>query len=203
MQSSFKTDRNNGASGHKSQVQRPTVVILGAGFGGLWATRAFAKRPVNVVLIDRHNYHTFLPLLYQVGAAELEPENIAQPLRKIFWNQTNVRFQLGELRGIDYSAKTVQLTNHQVHYDYLVIATGHSRRQVVAMSEEIDRKLEQDMGDTRLNVAGKQEGRWIVLDYGDVVIHLFDDETRMFYSLENLWADAKRVDLTQTLAGLK
>lgn len=134
MQSTFNTDRNNGANEHKkpihenlrngSQAQRPTVVVLGAGFGGLWATRTFAKRPVNVVLIDRHNYHTFFPLLYQVGAAELEPEDIAQPLRKIFWNQANVRFQLGEVRGIDYSAKTVHLTHHQVHYDYLVVALG-------------------------------------------------------------------------------
>ena len=118
MQSTFKTGRN------KSQVLRPTVVILGAGFGGLWATRAFAKRPVNVVLIDRHNYHTFFPLLYQVGAAELEPEDIAQPLRKIFWNQANVRFQLAEVLDIDYSAKTVHLIDHQVHYDYLVVALG-------------------------------------------------------------------------------
>jgi NADH dehydrogenase len=134
MQSPIETNRKNRANGRKKTVHekltnkspedRPTVVVLGAGFGGLWATRAFAKRPVNVVLIDRHNYHTFLPLLYQVGAAELEPEDIAQPLRKIFWNQANVRFQLGEVQGIDYSAKTVQLTHHQVHYDYLVIALG-------------------------------------------------------------------------------
>ena len=124
MQSTFKTDRNNGAKGDISHVHRPTVVVLGAGFGGLWAARTFAQHPVNVLLIDRHNYHTFFPLLYQVGAAELEPEDIAQPLRKIFWNQANVRFQLGEVREIDYSAKTVHLMNHQVHYDYLVVALG-------------------------------------------------------------------------------
>ena len=134
MQSTFKTRRNNDTNGHKSpvhenvrnksQVRHPTVVVLGAGFGGLWATRAFAKHPINVVLIDRHNYHTFFPLLYQVGAAELEPEDIAQPLRKIFWKQANVRFQLGEVQGIDFSAKTVHLSNHQVHYDYLVVALG-------------------------------------------------------------------------------
>jgi NADH dehydrogenase len=124
MRSIFKTHRKNDTNGHKNKVDHPTIVILGAGFGGLWATRAFANRPVNVVLIDRHNYHTFFPLLYQVGAAELEPEEIAQPLRKIFWNQANVRFQLGEVRGINYPAKTVQLTNRQVHYDYLVIALG-------------------------------------------------------------------------------
>ena len=83
MQSTFKTDRNNGANGHKSQVRRPTVVVLGAGFGRLWATRTFANRPINVVLIDRNNYHTFFPRLHQVGAAELKPDDIPQPLRKI------------------------------------------------------------------------------------------------------------------------
>jgi NADH dehydrogenase len=118
MQSTFKKSRD------KDQVRRPTVVVLGAGFGGLWATRTFANRPVDVVLIDRHNYHTFFPLLYQVGAAELEPEEIAQPLRKIFWKQANVRFQLGEVQEIDYSAKTVQLKHHQIHYDYLLVALG-------------------------------------------------------------------------------
>jgi NADH:ubiquinone reductase (H+-translocating) len=118
MPSTFKPDRN------KSDVNHPTVVILGAGFGGLWATRGFANQPINVVLIDRHNYHTFLPLLYQVGAAELEPEDIAQSLRKIFWKQANVRFHLGEVRGINFAAKAVHLAEHQVHYDYLVIALG-------------------------------------------------------------------------------
>ena len=131
MRSSFETYQKNGQRKpvhenlrNKSQVHTPTVVVLGGGFGGLWATRTFANRPINVVLIDRHNYHTFFPLLYQVGAAELEPEDIAQPLRKIFWNQPNVRFHIGEVLGIDYSAKTVHLTSHQVHYDYLVVALG-------------------------------------------------------------------------------
>jgi NADH:ubiquinone reductase (H+-translocating) len=123
MPSSFKTSvHENPRNGR--QVQRPTVVVLGAGFGGLWATRTFANRPVNVVLIDRHNYHTFFMLLYQVGAAELEPEDIAQPLRKILWNQANVRFHIGEVAGIDYSEKTVQLRDSRVHYDYLVVALG-------------------------------------------------------------------------------
>lgn len=63
MQSTFKTDGRDGAKGHKT-MHHPTVVVLGAGFGGLWATRAFANRPVNVVLIDHQNYHTFFPLLY-------------------------------------------------------------------------------------------------------------------------------------------
>ena len=134
MRSSFETHQNIDVQEtetsvyenlrNKEQVHRPTVVVLGAGFGGLSAARTFAKHPVNVVLIDRHNYHTFLPLLYQVGAAELEPEDIAQSLRKIFWKQPNVRFHLGEVRKIDYSTKTVHLENHPVYYDYLLVALG-------------------------------------------------------------------------------
>ncbi|GAB6167174.1 hypothetical protein JCM19992_31740 [Thermostilla marina] len=78
-------------------------------------------------------------------------------------------------------------------FDYFVIATGTSRRQMHAMSEEIDRALEQDVGDRRLGVEGYQESRWILLDYGDVVVHLFAPEVRDFYALEELWANAERV----------
>ena len=85
-------------------------------------------------------------------------------------------------------------------FDYFVIATGTSRRQLHAMSEEIDHVLEDDMGDHRMGIEGYTESRWIVLDYGTVVIHLFDEEMRAYYDLENLWAEALRVDLTDTLA---
>jgi ribosome-associated protein len=87
-------------------------------------------------------------------------------------------------------------------FDYFVIATGASRRQLHAISEEIDRVLEKEMGDRRMGIEGYQECRWILLDYGDVVIHLFDAEARAFYDLENLWAEAKRVDLTAVLANI-
>src|ERR1700759_2296910 len=72
-------------------------------------------------------------------------------------------------------------------FDYFVLATGSSRRQLHAMSEEIDHKLEDDMGDHRLGVEGYQDSRWILLDYGDVVIHLFEPEARDYYGLEDLW----------------
>ena len=78
-------------------------------------------------------------------------------------------------------------------FDYFVIATGTSRRQLHAMSEEIDHTLEDDLHDHRMGIEGYDESRWIVLDYGSVVIHLFDEETRGYYRLEDLWADAKRV----------
>jgi ribosome-associated protein len=78
-------------------------------------------------------------------------------------------------------------------FDYFVLATGTSRRQLHAMSEEIDRALEEGLGDRRLGIEGYEESRWILLDYGDVVVHLFEPETREYYALEQLWAQAKRV----------
>jgi ribosome-associated protein len=79
-------------------------------------------------------------------------------------------------------------------FDYFMIVTGTSRRQLHAISEEIDRVLEHELGDRRLGIEGYETSRWILLDYGDVVIHLFDEETRKYYDLENLWSPAVRVD---------
>lgn len=78
--------------------------------------------------------------------------------------------------------------------DYFVIGTGASRRQLHAMSEAIDDRLGKELGDERLGIEGYRESRWILLDYGNVVIHLFDAETRGYYALENLWGEAPRVE---------
>jgi ribosome-associated protein len=80
-------------------------------------------------------------------------------------------------------------------FDYFVLASGTSRRQLHAMSEEIDRALQEGLGDRRLGIEGYQESCWILLDYGDVVIHLFEPETREYYALEQLWGHARRVPL--------
>ncbi len=77
-------------------------------------------------------------------------------------------------------------------FDFFVIVSGASRRQLHAMSEEIDRVMEEE-GDRRLGIEGYVESRWILLDYGDVVVHLFEPETRAYYALEQLWGHAKRV----------
>jgi ribosome-associated protein len=81
-------------------------------------------------------------------------------------------------------------------FDYFVIVTGTSRRQLHAISEEIDHTLEDEMNDKRDGIEGYNDSRWILLDYGSVVIHLFDQETRSYYDLENLWAGAPVIDLT-------
>ena len=80
-------------------------------------------------------------------------------------------------------------------FDFFVIVTGNSRRQLHAISEEIDRVLENELGDQRLGIEGYNESRWILLDYGSVVIHLFDADTRAYYALEDLWAHANRFPL--------
>jgi ribosome-associated protein len=80
-------------------------------------------------------------------------------------------------------------------FDYFVIVTGNSRRQLHAISEEIERVLQQELRDKRMGIEGYEESRWILLDYGNVVIHLFDQETREFYALEDFWGQAERVPL--------
>ena len=96
-----------------------------------------------------------------------------------------------ELQGED--VVILDMRDQTTWFDYFVLATGTSRRQLHAMSEEIDHKLEDELGDQRMGIEGYRESRWIVLDYGTVVIHLFDEETRRYYSLETLWGDARQV----------
>ncbi len=106
--------------------KRPQVVIIGAGFGGLNAARALAKLPVDVILIDRKNHHTFQPLLYQVAMAVLSPADIASPIRAIFRGQENVKVFLGTAADFDLEKQTVKFkdTDVTVPYDYLIVAAG-------------------------------------------------------------------------------
>jgi NADH:ubiquinone reductase (H+-translocating) len=103
---------------------KPRVIVIGAGFGGLWAVRTLAREPVDILVIDRNNYHTFLALLYQVAAAELEAEDIAYPVRSIFRNPTEADFALAYVRAIDVEKRIVKTDKQEFPYDYLVLATG-------------------------------------------------------------------------------
>lgn len=103
---------------------RPRVVVVGAGFAGLAAVKGLRHAPVDVVLIDRHNYHLFQPLLYQVATAALSPAQIAQPVRAIVRRQKNCTVALGEVTGIDTARKIVRGHAGEMSYDYLVVATG-------------------------------------------------------------------------------
>ncbi|MHB1346060.1 MAG: NAD(P)/FAD-dependent oxidoreductase [Candidatus Humimicrobiaceae bacterium] len=100
------------------------VVIVGAGFGGLWAARAFAKANADILMLDRNNYHTFLPLLYQVAAAELGPEDIAHPVRKILRKQPNIHMEMVDVEILDIPMHRINAGGRLITYDYLIIATG-------------------------------------------------------------------------------
>ncbi len=107
-------------------VARPHVVIIGGGFAGLNVARGLGSLPLDVTLIDRHNYHLFQPLLYQVAMAVLSPGDIAVPIRAIVSKERNVKVLFAEARAIDVSNRLVLLDEGEVHYDYLVLATGAS-----------------------------------------------------------------------------
>jgi len=102
----------------------PHIVIVGAGFGGLETAQRLAHAPVQITLIDRHNYHLFQPLLYQIAIAGLVPSQIAYPLRTIFRRQKNLTFQMGEVTSIDFNARYVRTNGSVIAYDYLVLAVG-------------------------------------------------------------------------------
>ena len=105
--------------------RKPEVVIIGGGFGGLWAATALSNKPVDVALIDRKNHHVFQPLLYQVATAVLSPGEIAQPLRRILHDAKNIEVILGEVTDFDLAGKTVKLEDgSEVGYDYLIVAAG-------------------------------------------------------------------------------
>jgi NADH dehydrogenase len=104
--------------------RRPRVVIVGCGFGGLFAARALARAPVEVLVVDRNNYHLFQPLLYQVASAALGPADIAQPIRTVLRGQENAFVMLGEVTGIDLAAAGVDVGETRLSYDYLILAPG-------------------------------------------------------------------------------
>src|SRR5271166_5524101 len=104
--------------------QRPRVVIVGGGFGGLSAARGLARAPVEVLLIDAHNHHCFQPLLYQVATAALAPSDIAWPIRHVLRRQANATVLMASVLGVDADRRIVSTSQGQFAFDWLVLATG-------------------------------------------------------------------------------
>ncbi len=111
---------NGGSEGER----RPRVVVVGAGFAGLWAVQRLRREPVDVLLLDRQNYHTFLPLLYQVAAAELGPTDIAYPVRSILRDQKNATFRMAEVVEVDLEHSEVVTPVERIPYDHLILGMG-------------------------------------------------------------------------------
>jgi choline dehydrogenase-like flavoprotein len=108
------------------QKNSPRVVVVGSGFGGLVAAQTLARYPVKVTLVDRQNFHTFQPLLYQVATAGLSPGEIAAPIRWILRNRRNVEVLMAEVQDFDLARKVVKLADGELAYDYLIVAAGAS-----------------------------------------------------------------------------
>jgi NADH dehydrogenase len=112
----------------QGQGKPKRVIIIGAGFGGLFAAQVLADEPVDVLLVDRNNYHTFKPLLYQVATSALDPSEIAVPIRNIFQDASNIHCLMGSVTAIKPSKKTVTIEmgglSRDESYDYLVVAAG-------------------------------------------------------------------------------
>lgn len=120
----------NGTSSHEQPTamnhpdRRPKVVIIGAGFGGTHAASRLAQTDMDVLVIDRNNYHGFWPLLYQVATAGLEPQSIAYPVRGLLRRYGNVNFQMSEVTGIDLVGKKILTQDEAIDYDYLIMSAG-------------------------------------------------------------------------------
>ncbi|AMJ64372.1 NAD(P)/FAD-dependent oxidoreductase [Hymenobacter sp. PAMC 26628] len=148
---------------------QPRVVIVGGGFGGLALAQSLAKVPVQVVLIDKHNYHAFQPLLYQVATAGLAADNIVAPFRKALGKQKNFYFRLAEVQSIDATAQVVETTIGLLRYDYLVLATG-------ATSNFFGDKLMQEHAVTLKSVSDALELRNTLLANFEQALQLGDQE---------------------------
>ncbi|QAA83085.1 NAD(P)/FAD-dependent oxidoreductase [Aequorivita sp. H23M31] len=108
--------------------KKAKIIIIGAGFGGIKLTKSFYKKPVDVLLIDRNNYHNFQPLMYQVATGGLEPGSIAYPVRRIFRKYDNVNFRMAEVQSVDIHQNQIISSIGRIHYDYLVIASGSENK---------------------------------------------------------------------------
>lgn len=119
------TEQNNGKSmSGVASGQLPRVVIVGGGFGGLYAARTLHKAPVQVTVVDRTNHHVFQPLLYQVATAGLSSEQIAAPIRSVLRHQHNTEVLMAEVTGVDTEKRIVHTSERALPYDYLILATG-------------------------------------------------------------------------------
>ena len=103
---------------------RPKIVIIGAGFGGITIAKSLKNNPVEVLLIDQHNYHNFQPLMYQIATGGLEPDSIAYPVRRIFREQSNFSFRMAKVEYVKTDVQSLHTSIGDISYDYLVIATG-------------------------------------------------------------------------------
>ncbi|TDE18226.1 NAD(P)/FAD-dependent oxidoreductase [Dyadobacter psychrotolerans] len=174
------------------------VVIIGAGFGGLALAREIAKREdLQVVLIDRNNYHQFQPLFYQVAMAGLEPSSISFPLRKVFQSKKNVHIRITEVHGVNPDRKSVDTDLGEITYDYLVIATGASTNYF-GMKEIEERAIPMKTVSEALALRNR-----ILQNFEDALSVDSDDQREGLMSVVVVGGGPTGVELSGTLAEMR
>ncbi len=153
----------------------------------------------NPIQRARHDLHHMQNEL-ETGAAEHLPVSHISPEQREYSLKMTLAAVKAAAENRGQNIMAIDLTEQTSMFDFFVIVTGSSRRQLHAIASEIDRVLRKEMGETRLSESGYDESRWIVQDFGSVVIHLFDEETRAYYDLESLWADGKIIDVSEIVA---
>ena len=169
--------------GHCSRI-RWIVRFLGRQAG----PRNIARRGVSLLLPPSFSTRNHLAIAYQANAARAD-RSLDRALAAAQTAENN--------RGRD--VVVLDLRELTCVFDYFVLVTGSSRRQLHAISEEIDETLKRQFNDRRLGIEGYADSRWILLDFGDVVVHMFDEETRRYYDLEHLWSGARVVPFGSSL----
>ncbi len=176
---------------------RPRVVIVGAGFGGLRAAKALRRAPVDVTLIDKHNYHTFQPLLYEVASAGLGEDDIAQPVRAILQRAPSVRFRMAHVGHIDLDRREVHSDGGCVPYDYLIVAAGSTTNFFGLRSVE-----EQALGLKDLREATGVRNR-VLRSFEQAELAVDRDERRRLMTVVVVGGGPTGVELAGAMAELK
>ena len=145
------------------QSSFPRVVIIGGGFGGIALAKKLSKKEVQVVLLDKHNYHNFQPLLYQVSTGGLEPDSIAYPIRKVLQGYPNFYFRLAQVKEVNTEAKLVKTNIGEIGYDYLVVATGSETNFFGNKALRRTDTSRTTRGTTRSVPARSVETRWMTM----------------------------------------
>lgn len=197
----FQPDQSKQVSGismHIPDSPKPRVVVIGGGFGGIEFVKALKKdNPFQVVLFDRHNYHTFQPLLYQVATAGLEADSIAAPLRRVFKGYKDFYFRMTEVLKIFPEENCIHTSIGNLKYDYLVIATG-SKTNYYGMNEVMENSLPMKMIPQALNIRSK-----LLQNYENALLSREEDEQNSLMDIVIVGGGPTGVELAGAISELR